>query len=61
MLTFLGSLTRSVSYSKAIVDWRISKDTPKGTYRLTHTGDWKNGWTRKIKPYSGVSNSFTVQ
>ncbi len=50
-----------VSYSKAIVDWRISKDTPKGTYRLTHTGDWKNGWTRKIKPYSGVSNSFTVQ
>lgn len=49
------------AYSKAIIDWRIAKDTPAGTYRLTHQGDWKNGWTHKIKPYSGVSNSFSVQ
>ncbi|MDN5694702.1 MAG: neutral/alkaline non-lysosomal ceramidase C-terminal domain-containing protein, partial [Psychrobacter sp.] len=49
------------AYSKAIIDWRIAKDTPAGTYRLTHQGDWKSGWTHKIKPYSGVSNSFSAQ
>jgi len=52
---------QDATYSKAIIDWRIADDTPAGTYRLTHQGDWKNGWTRKIKPYSGASNSFTVQ
>lgn len=31
------------AYSKAIIDWRIAKDTPAGTYRLTHQGDWKSG------------------
>ena len=49
------------AYSKAIIDWRIAKDTLAGTYRLTHQGDWKSGWTHKIKPYSGVSNSFSAQ
>lgn len=49
-----------IAYSKIIIDWRINEDTPAGTYRLTHNGDWKNGWTRKIKPYSGVSNTFTI-
>lgn len=24
------------AYSKAIIDWRIAKDTPAGTYRLSH-------------------------
>lgn len=49
------------AYSKAIIDWRISADTPAGTYRLTHAGDWKSGWTGKIKTYSGASSSFRVQ
>ncbi|WP_348549653.1 neutral/alkaline non-lysosomal ceramidase N-terminal domain-containing protein [Psychrobacter sp. KFRI-CH2-11] len=49
------------AYSKAIIDWRIRADTPAGTYRLTHAGDWKSGWTGKIKPYSGASSSFRVQ
>jgi len=47
---------QGAAYSKAIIDWRIADDTPDGTYRLTHYGDWKSGWTRKIKPYSGTSN-----
>ncbi|WP_025647035.1 MULTISPECIES: neutral/alkaline non-lysosomal ceramidase C-terminal domain-containing protein [unclassified Psychrobacter] len=47
---------QGAAYSKAIIDWRIADDTPAGTYRLTHYGDWKSGWTHKIKPYSGTSN-----
>lgn len=49
-----------ISYSKVIIDWRISDDTPAGTYRIFHQGDWKNGWNQKISPYQGVSEPFTV-
>lgn len=49
-----------VSYSKCTVEWRIRKGTPAGTYRLVQQGDWKNGWTRRVAPYTGTSNSFTV-
>ncbi|WP_444907707.1 neutral/alkaline non-lysosomal ceramidase N-terminal domain-containing protein [Microbulbifer sp. SSSA008] len=40
--------------------WIIGEDTPSGTYRIKHFGNWKSGWTGKISSYSGKSSSFTV-
>ncbi|MST50024.1 neutral/alkaline non-lysosomal ceramidase N-terminal domain-containing protein [Mobiluncus porci] len=48
------------SYSRTTVEWRIGEEVPAGTYRLVQEGDWKNGWTRAVSPYQGVSNPFTV-
>lgn len=50
-----------MAYSKVTINWRINADTPPGTYRIMHLGDWKNGWDDTITPYAGVSHSFTVQ
>ncbi|WP_299585103.1 neutral/alkaline non-lysosomal ceramidase N-terminal domain-containing protein [uncultured Microbulbifer sp.] len=41
--------------------WVIGEDTPAGTYRIKHKGNWKSGWTGKISSYSGKSTSFTVK
>ncbi|QFT54275.1 neutral/alkaline non-lysosomal ceramidase N-terminal domain-containing protein [Microbulbifer sp. THAF38] len=40
--------------------WVIGEDTPAGTYRIKHKGNWKSGWSGKITSYSGKSSSFTV-
>ncbi|WP_444931739.1 neutral/alkaline non-lysosomal ceramidase N-terminal domain-containing protein [Microbulbifer sp. SSSA002] len=40
--------------------WLIAGDTPSGTYRIRHYGNWKSGWGGKISSYSGTSSSFTV-
>lgn len=50
-----------IAYSKVTISWRINADTPSGTYRIMHLGDWKNGGDNTITPYTGVSQSFTVQ
>jgi neutral ceramidase len=42
------------------ITWNIPEDVASGTYRIIHQGDWKNGWTGRVKPYSGVSRSFSV-
>ncbi|PNK60855.1 neutral/alkaline non-lysosomal ceramidase N-terminal domain-containing protein [Psychrobacter sp. FDAARGOS_221] len=49
-----------ISYSKVTIDWRIGADTPAGTYRIVHQGDWKNGADQSITAYRGASRSFTV-
>ena len=49
-----------LAYSKVTISWRINADTPPGTYRIMHLGDWKNGWDDTITPYEGVSHSFKV-
>ncbi|ATB33737.1 neutral/alkaline ceramidase [Melittangium boletus] len=46
--------------SYVTIDWRIPSDTPAGTYRIRHEGDWKSGWDGLIRPYNGVSREFTV-
>ena len=46
--------------SYVTIDWRIPSDTPAGTYRIRHEGDWKSGWDGLIRPYSGVSREFMV-
>ncbi|TDM08677.1 MAG: hypothetical protein C4K60_04520 [Ideonella sp. MAG2] len=42
------------------VVWRIPANTTSGYYRIRHFGDWKNGWTGGISPYSGTSSTFYV-
>lgn len=49
------------AYSRTTVEWRIRNDVAPGTYRLVQLGDWKNGWTGKVTPYEGISNSFEVK
>ncbi|MEU6084674.1 neutral/alkaline ceramidase [Streptomyces sp. NPDC047108] len=46
--------------SKATVTWDIPQDTPAGTYRVVHFGDWKNGWNGRITAFDGTSREFTV-
>lgn len=43
------------------IDWPIPLDTPPGTYRLVHEGNWKSGWDGRVHPYSGSSRPFTVR
>lgn len=49
-----------VAYSRTTVEWRVRAGTPAGTYRLVQTGDWKNGTSGQVNPYTGISRSFTV-
>ncbi|MEV8442038.1 neutral/alkaline ceramidase [Actinosynnema sp. NPDC051121] len=49
-----------VADSSATITWTIPADTPAGTYRIVHHGDWKSGWTGAITPFTGVTRAFTV-
>lgn len=49
-----------VARSLIIIDWKISDEDAGGKYRIVHYGTWKNGWTGKLSPYTGVSRSFYV-
>ncbi|WP_019672044.1 neutral/alkaline non-lysosomal ceramidase N-terminal domain-containing protein [Psychrobacter lutiphocae] len=59
--TTYGWQREGISYSKVTINWRISADTPAGTYRIVHQGDWKNGADHSITPYTGISRPFLVQ
>ncbi len=50
-----------IAYSLITIRWQTTNETPRGTYRILHDGHWKNGWTGRIKPYSGKSRSFSVR
>lgn len=58
--TTYGWEREQIAYSRITIDWRIGPDTPSGTYRIVHQGDWKNGWDGAITPYSGASHPFEV-
>ncbi|MFI9813328.1 neutral/alkaline ceramidase [Saccharothrix variisporea] len=49
-----------IANSEATITWTIPADTPPGTYRLVHHGDWKSGWTGAITPFTGTTRPFTV-
>jgi neutral ceramidase len=49
-----------IANSTATITWEIPTDTPAGSYRIVHFGDYKNGWTGKISPFNGASRTFTV-
>lgn len=42
------------------VIWRIPTSAAPGYYRIRHFGDWKNGWTGAIAPYTGTSATFYI-
>jgi neutral ceramidase len=49
----------SIAYSRITITWDTANASP-GTYRIRHKGNWKSGWTGKIIPYEGVTNSFVL-
>ncbi|RKG82268.1 alkaline ceramidase [Corallococcus exercitus] len=51
----------TLACSHVRIDWPIPLDTPPGTYRLVHEGNWKSGWDGRVHPYSGSSRPFTVR
>ncbi|MEV6319215.1 neutral/alkaline non-lysosomal ceramidase C-terminal domain-containing protein [Streptomyces sp. NPDC051776] len=46
--------------SKATVTWDVPQNTPAGSYRVVHFGDWKHGWNGRITAFSGTSRAFIV-
>jgi neutral ceramidase len=49
-----------LSNSKVTIVWRISKDTPRGVYRIVHEGNYKWIWGGEIYAYTGYSSIFRV-
>lgn len=49
-----------VSYSKITIEWKINSEVEKGTYRIKHSGKWKNGWNRRLYDYEGISEEFDI-
>ncbi|KAH8926210.1 Neutral/alkaline nonlysosomal ceramidase [Atractiella rhizophila] len=49
-----------LGYSEVTITWDIESNAPSGTYRISYFGDWKNGWTGAITPFSSTSPTFTV-
>lgn len=49
-----------VASSEATITWIIPADTPAGSYRIVHHGDWKNGWNGAISGFTGTTTAFTV-
>jgi neutral ceramidase len=48
-----------IANSKVTITWHTVSAEP-GTYRIRHQGDQKSGWTGRITPYEGVSDSFVL-
>lgn len=46
--------------SQVTIEWNIPQDTEPGTYRIVHEGNYKDGWNKKIYPYTGTSSEFIV-
>ena len=42
------------------ITWRIPSGETQGTYRIKHSGHWKNGWNGSINSYTGYSRDFSV-
>jgi neutral ceramidase len=58
---FLWDRTNDLlGYSEVTITWDIESDAPSGTYRVSYYGDWKNGWTSGISPFSGTTDGFTI-
>ena len=46
--------------SEVEIRWYVPKDQESGTYRISHFGAYKSGWTGSIISYSGVTSEFNV-
>jgi len=49
-----------IDQSYVTVTWKIESWTMPGTYRIQHNGNSKEFITKKIKPFSGTSSTFTI-
>ena len=49
------------SMSEITVEWIIPEGTESGVYRICHHGHWRRAGTGEISPYTGISDSFTIQ
>ncbi|MDY6864127.1 MAG: neutral/alkaline non-lysosomal ceramidase N-terminal domain-containing protein, partial [Thermodesulfobacteriota bacterium] len=59
--TFFRWKSTGLNMSEITVEWIIPKDAESGEYRICHFGNWKSALTRRIYPYTGISDSFIVQ
>jgi neutral ceramidase len=50
-----------LSMSEVTIEWTIPEETESGTYRIRHFGHQKAATTAEISPYTGISDSFTVE
>lgn len=48
------------SMSEVTIEWTLPEDTESGVYRIRHFGHQKAALTGEIRPYRGVTESFTV-
>jgi len=48
------------SESEVTIEWAIPSSCSPGTYRICYHGDWKSGWTHRIRAFTGCSSNFTV-
>lgn len=51
---------KGIAHSIITIDWNIPTDEKSGEYRIIHKGNSKSRWSKKISPYIGISNSFTI-
>jgi neutral ceramidase len=58
--TFLGWQQTLTGGSRVTVRWRIPEDQAPGSYAIVHRGFYKDS-ANSLRPYQGVSRSFTVK
>ncbi|MHA1121557.1 MAG: neutral/alkaline non-lysosomal ceramidase N-terminal domain-containing protein [Candidatus Heimdallarchaeota archaeon] len=51
---------KGIAHSIITIVWNIPRNEKLGEYRIIHKGDSKSRWTKKITPYTGISNSFEI-
>jgi neutral ceramidase len=51
---------KGIAHSIITIEWFIPNNEKLGKYRIIHKGDSKSRWTKKITPYTGISNSFVI-
>jgi neutral ceramidase len=47
--------------SFADVTWNVPRNARPGTYRITHNGAWKNGFSGALTAYQGATRTFEVR
>lgn len=58
--TFFRWQRIGLTMSEVTVEWTIPEETESGVYRIRHFGHSKAALTGEIRPYAGVTETFTV-
>ncbi|NHK31146.1 MAG: hypothetical protein FK730_07325 [Asgard group archaeon] len=51
---------KGIAHSLITIEWFVPINEKPGEYRIIYKGDSKSRWTKKITPYTGISNSFVI-